>query len=247
MLVCNRGEGAPQEGKEGEASTVKVFKIDRKNHPLTESNIEILQEKSALLKRAQGEKFFYETLPAELGHKVGDKPNKVEEFMNRKCGQKLQTIGNCWWISPKAGVYGMIMIAALEKAEATKTFANDQEREQEFERIFKAGRIVYKAYSEVAKIELMKQYLERGEPEDGVQRDHKLVQKIHDKYRRKEWKYAFGNQEVMDNILSNMQSLAAQENKPFPKLHKREDIDKLFANYRKRYQLNEKFEPIAAA
>lgn len=229
LLVCNRGD-------KRQPSSIKVFKIDRANNPLTEEDIITIQKRP--FNSTYGAYFFYETLPARLGFNQSD---LIGKFMDENCHQRSQKQGNCWWTSPKTGVLAMFLMQSLKEIDSQPL--DENEKLAAFKKAFDAMQIVYKSYSEFARIEILKEYLQKS---DNVERDHKLVKAIHDKFLKRNWKYAFGNEspevkEILENFAGSL------EGKEFPKLHSKKEIEDLFKQYRKQYQLNETFEPIAAA
>lgn len=231
LLICNRGE-------ERQISSIKTYRIVReKNNPLTKEDILNIKRLSDL-NSVQGAEFLYHTLPAKLGFKQSD---LIGKFMDEYCLQSSQKMGNCWWVSPKTGVLAMLIMQSLTEIDAKPL--GEEEKINEFKKAFAAMVIVYKAYSEFARIKLLKEYLQR--PDNDEEKHHKLVKAVYIKFRIKDWQYAFGNdspevKEMMENFVGSL------DDKEFPKLHSKKEIEDLFKKYRKQYLLNKEFVPINA-
>lgn len=232
MLVCNRGRGRQD-------PSIKTFKIDRRNH-LTLENIERLQKAGSVLDFNKGMKFFYEDLPKSLGYDAS-RQDLITKVMEENCVQSTQKMGNCWWLSPKSGVLGIVTIQALLKA-SSQNYGSEKERREDYENIFDSSEAMYKYFSEFTKIQLLKKYVER--PPDGAERDHKLIKLAVDKFFSKERKYIVktkGYTEQAYDILDKL--LGTRIHEKLPPLYTQEEIEGWLDAYRKNYDLDENFNP----
>jgi hypothetical protein len=228
LIICNRGQGAQK-------TSIKIYKIDRKNHPLPENDISLLKAQAKNFTAKDGIKYSYETLPKSLGY-TPSLEDEVTKFINQVCVQSYQKGPSCWLTSAKTGVYALAVLEALTTHDL-QSFASEKKRLTAFKKSFKAANFIYKFYSEFTKIEILKQYLDR--PVDEAERDHGIVKEIHTKYCKKKWKYTFGDSRKLKKGLSSLNRI--KKDKEIPRLHSRDEMKRLFQQYKENYELNNNF------
>lgn len=178
MIVANRGQNRQPE-------SLKVFKIDR-SKPLSKEAFLVLNGYK-VLDANEGADFFYRKLPEILGSDA-NKPDAVADLINKECRQVNQKIGNCWWITPKAGMFALLALdSILETRE--RSFFDESASNTSYSEQFTYAQNVYKQFSEFTRIKLLEEYIER--PSGKISKDYDLVEKIKEKLNAKKWKHIF--------------------------------------------------------
>lgn len=171
-------------------------------------------------------KLLYEEFPRRAGYQEEIPKGVIEILFREKCLMKGQKIGNCWWVSPKGGMFvNMIMdkIAAVYGTEKYKAMS-EKDRKEELELIFDKVLALYKHFSEFTPITQFIEYLQR--PDKGVESDHELVKLIAHKLHTKTWHSVFkGVKQPFD----------------LPALFTIEQVENEIENYKKRYHLDNNF------
>lgn len=231
MLITNRGDGRKK-------NSIQVYKIDR-TRPL--SLEDILKLKVNFESQEKGVKFLYEDLPARLGYQA-DQPDLIAKIMMEKCQQSTQKMKNCWWLSHKSGVLGLITLQALLK-EASKPHESEKIKEAAYEQIVDSTKEIYKYFSEFTLVQLIKEYVER--PPDLAERDHALIKLVVDKYRAKNHKHIVDYKGYIRQTYDFFANLLATETqKKLPPLYTKEEVEGWIDNYKHNFQLNDNFESL---
>lgn len=228
MLVTNRGEGRKK-------ASIVAFKIDR-DKPFPLEDIVKLQYRSRNLSFKEGTQYFYDDLPKTLGYDP-KKQDLICQVMESKCRESSQKTGNCWWLSHKSAVLGIVTMQALLKEEA-RGYSSDHERKKAYEKIFDSTQVVYRYFSEYSDTQLFKKYLER--PPDGAGRDHHLVKLVARKTRSRERRmkvkgFIQNSYALLGKLLGNKSS------KKLPPLYTQKDVKEWLEEYRENYHLDRHF------
>jgi hypothetical protein len=179
MLIANRGKGRKK-------SPIQAYLI---RDDFTEDHAkEILKLNSRL--SGDWENFVYDQLPSL----ITDKYPLFQEYVNNLKG-RTQQIGNCWQVSLKAMVRGMLICHACQGLD-----------KESLNSISLSGAIYgtinpYKKFTEYLRFEMLKDYLKfRITPHqnnsDGAY-DLELLQKIASKvFHRRPWKFPVNLEEI---------------------------------------------------
>lgn len=230
MLVTNRGEGRKK-------PSVQVYKIDR-SQPLTQSAIKKLQKNNDPFE--QGAKFIYEELPNSLGYQPGQN-DLISQVMMEKCQQSDQKMSNCWWVSSKSGVLGLLTIQALIK-ESSKPYESEKKREEAYRQIVDSTQEIYKYFSEFTMLNLLKKYVER--PPDQAERDHQLVKLAVDKYRSKNIRRVMEPAGFLNQTYEFFAGIVKKETKKIlPPLYTRKEVEEWLDTYKRHFKLDSNFKP----
>lgn len=210
MFVCNRGGGRL-------TSSIPTYLINRESHKMDEIDILKMSKRKELTKlEAAG--YFHTHLPKKLNFDL-KKTDAVSQFFN-DVQSHSQKIGNCWFVNPLLGIMPLYVMTNLKTIEA-KEFEDISDKNKAYKKLFKQTKVFYKEFAEFIRFHTLKDYLQR--PTVGMAKDHKLVQKIQNKFEKKVWKQIFDHEHS---------------------LFSREEVNQWFDDYRRQFNLNEKFEEI---
>lgn len=182
MILVNRGESPSPE-------TLHIFLIDRSKG----LNPELIRKLQTELSNAKkGAKFFYQTLPEKLGFDE-KRDDLISTLFRHHCTLKGQKHPNCWQVSPKAGLFALLVMESIEgldeiDKEDRKVFA------QEVKDRFNIPQAVYKQFSEFSRIIKLLEYIE--DPDESCPKDLELVKNIKKKIVSKKWKHLFEREKI---------------------------------------------------
>lgn len=191
LLICNRGINRQED-------SILIWEIDRNNAKLSLEHLEKL--KKGWWNKDEAVDFIYNKLP-QLAGALSDQTGV--ELLFKKIKQKTQKMGNCWWLSPKTGVFGILLILmTLKEQENLKE--KEVEQKDSKESIYSQAQQIYKQFSEFCKIVLFKEYLikkieeKKKQDSESIYPDLELIQVTLKKFMAKfDQKYPKESEELL--------------------------------------------------